>query len=150
MSNAAAIEIADALVASLNEGSFSQTFTATRVYDALLELTDATLHVDVAIREEAGEIISRGQTAKIVTLDVGVRQKLPKDTAVVTFCDALMLLKQEIQETYVGSRLTTATVGDAFCHAWDSKPVYSLPQLRRFRQFTGVLGLKFGLDRNMP
>jgi len=148
MADDAAVEVAEALKDALNDGSWTQTFTAARVYDLTAELEDdETVHVDVAIRVDGGEIESRGTTENDIAVDIAVRKKC--DCAVATL-DALMLLIQEIKDDQIGERLSTATQGDAWCYAWERNPAYYPKHIREFRQFTGMLTLRFKLARAIP
>ena len=144
-----AIELAEALKDALNDGSWSQTFTATREYDLTAELQDddEAVHVAVSVRSDSGEIETRGATESTAEINIVVRQKNDCTNAKL---DALMLLLLEFRDDQVGGRLTTATQGDAFCEGWTRQPAYYPRHIRDFRQFTGLLTLTFSLTRAIP
>jgi len=148
MSDAAIVQIAQAVTDKLNATgtTWSQQFTATRLYDLTTELKDDGLHVDVAIREDAGDIASRGETEDQVAIDVAVRKK---GAVTPDAIDPLVRLLEELKDAFVAERLETAAAGEAWCYGWARKPAYYPSHLREFRQFTGVLTLKFKLSRSL-
>lgn len=148
MSNAAIVQIAQAVTDKLNDQdtTWSQQFTATRLYDLTSELKDDGLHVDVGIREDAGDIASRGETEDTVAIGVAVRKKgaLTCDAA-----DPLIRLLEEIKDAFVAKRLETFDAGEAWCYGWERKPAYYLGHMQQFRQFTAVLTLRFKITRSI-
>lgn len=149
MADDAAVEVAEALKDALNAGSWSQEFTAVRAYDLTAELEDdGIVHVDVAVRSDSGDLDGRGTTENIIEIDTAVRKKC--DVSVIANLDALMLLIQEFRDDLLVSRLATATEGDAWCFAWERDPAYYPKHIRDYRQFTGMLTLRFKLVRAIP
>lgn len=149
MATDAAIEICEAVKESLNGGEFSHTFSATRAYDLTAELQDDKVtHVDVAVREEGGEIASRGDTEEEIAIDIVVRQKCNVDD--ISLLDALMGLLKQFKDKFVAHRLETATHGEAWCHSWERSPAYFQNHIREYRQFTGLLTLRFSIVLDLP
>jgi hypothetical protein len=148
MPNAAIVQIAEAVVANLNASgsTWSQTFTAQRGYDIVAELKEDGLHVDVAIREDGGEIASRGDTMDQTAIDICVRKK---GAVTCELIDQLVKLVEEIKDAFVAKRLDTTDAGEAWCYGWLRKPAYYPSHLRQFRQFTAVLTLQFKLYRDL-
>jgi hypothetical protein len=148
MSDAAIVQIAQAATDKLNdpETTWGQQFTATRLYDLTAELKDDGLHVDVAIREDAGEIFNRSGTEDQVAIDVAVRKK---GAVTPDAIDPLVRLLEEIKDAFVAKRLNTADAGEAWCYSWERKPAYWPGHLRNLRQFTAVLTLRFKIARDI-
>jgi len=141
----AAMELVDAVKRRLNGGAFSQTFSATRVYDLKAPVKDDSItHVNVALFEEDGEIASRGSTNDEIAVSIAVRRKCDVESNDVP--DAMMALIEEFKNTFLGERLETATNGGAFCHGFDRKPPYFPEHIRKFRQFTGLITLRFTIS----
>lgn len=145
MAGDAAIEIAEAVKNALNDGDFGDhTFTATRAYDLFAELKIAgKTCVNVAVREESGEVASRESTEEEVSIDIVVRRKCDVDD--LSILDGLMGLLKQIKDTFVATRLDTATFGEAWCHGWERSPAYFQEHIQQYRQFTGLLTLKFSI-----
>ena len=141
----AAMELVNAVKTRLNSLAFSQTFTATRVYDLTAQVRDDGItHVDVGLFEEDGEIASRGSTNDEIAVSIAVRRKC--DVSSNDVPDAMMALIEEFKDTFLGERLETASNGGAFCHGFDRKPAYFPEHIRKFRQFTGLITLRFTLS----
>ena len=137
---ALAIDIADAVAAELDGGSFSQEFTPERRVLPDFELADlAGLKVTVVPKgvEIAGA--SRSLSQHDVQVDVGVQKKLGSDldAEVAALCG----LVEEIAAFLKGRRLTGAG-----CAAWvrtANEPVYSPEHLAEKRLFTSVLTVTY-------
>lgn len=148
MAGDAAIELVEAVKTRLNSLAFSQSFTATRVYDLTDKVKeDSITHVDVALFDEGGEIASRGSTDEEIAVNIAVRRKC--DVSTNTTPDAMMGLIKEFKDTFVGERLETATLGAAFCHGFARKPPYFPEHIRNWGQFTGLITLRFTLSLAM-
>jgi len=148
MTKAVLVEIADDVVTHLNADlSWSQDFEAARApIDFEDELEDDGLHVDVAIgRLAEGEAFSRADQQGTYDIDVAVRKKCNVSDLSVT--DPLWLLLQEIRDNFLEQRLPNYT--EAYCVGWASKPTYFRSHARKFRQFTGVITLKFQIVREL-
>jgi len=127
-------DIADAVVAELNAGSFSVPLTAERLYRPDFELPEMKdLHVSVVPRGLEMSTAGRGLSQHDVQIDVAVQKKL--DAADNAEIDALMGLVEELAEFL----RTTRQFGDAVWVRTENSPVYSQEHLGELRQFTSVL-----------
>lgn len=144
MADARIIEIADEIVAhldeaSLDEASLSQTVTAVRGYRPQYELVDAkTLHVTVIPKAIETSIGSREADDQDYRVDVAVQQRFenPENAEL----DPLLYLVQEIRELFRG--WTGATSG-AICMGSINEPAWVPEHLLAWGQFTSVLTLRF-------
>ena len=127
-------DIADAVVAELNAGSFSVPFTAERLYRPDFELPEMKdLHVSVVPRGLEMSTAGRALSQHDVQIDLAVQKKL--DAADNAEIDALMGLVEELAE-FLG---TKRQFGDAVWVRTENAPVYSQEHLGELRQFTSVL-----------
>ena len=93
------IDIADAVVAQLNGGSFSQPLTAERHYQPKFELPQMTaLHVSVVPRGLASKTLDRSRDTFDYQIDVAVQQKTDMSGASL---DGLMNLVEELADHLV-------------------------------------------------
>lgn len=137
------IQIADAVVAQLNAGAFSQPLTAERHYVPSFELADMeTLHVTVVPRAISSSSLDRSRDAFTYEIDLAVQKK--SDMAQASL-DALMALVEEIADHFRTQPL--ASFPGARCMEVKNAPVFSLEHLHELRQFTSVLTLTFRLAR---
>ena len=137
-------DIADAVVAELNGGTFSQPFEAKRYYRPVFDLAEMSdLHVSVVPRGMTIERADRSRNQHDVQIDVAVQQKLR--TADNAELDALMALVEEIADFFRLRRL--AEYPDAVWVKTENVPVYAQEHLEEFRQFTSVLTLTFRVVR---
>jgi len=131
------IEIADAVVAELNDASFSRSFSAVRSYLPRFELPEmAELHVTVVPR---GLDISTGTRAghqHDYRIDVAVQQKLQSGS--ISEIDELVGLMEEIADHFRGRTLADPP---ASCVAVENEPVYVAEHMDEMRQFTSVITL---------
>ena len=136
-------EVATAVVATLNAGSFSQPFTAVRHYLPRFELPEmATLKVSVVPKGIASQALDRNRDRVDYRIDVAVQHKTGVDLATL---DALMTLVEEIAD-YLQA---TPLVGypQARCVEMVNEPVYAPEHLEEFRQFTSVLTFTYRVWR---
>jgi len=127
-------DIADAVVAELNAGSFSVPFTAERLYRPDFELPEMKdLHVSVVPHGLEMTTAGRGLSQHDVQIDLAVQKKL--DAADNAEIDALMGLVEELAEFL----RTKRQFGDAAWVRTENSPVYSQEHLGELRQFTSVL-----------
>ena len=127
-------DIADAVVAELNAGSFSVPFTAERLYRPDFELPDMKdLHVSVVPHGLEMSTAGRALSQHDVQIDLAVQKKL--DAADNAEIDALMGLVEELAEFL----RTKRQFGDAVWVRTENSPVYSQEHLGELRQFTSVL-----------
>jgi len=134
------IDIADAVAAELDGGSFSEEFAPERRVLPDFELADlAGLKVTVVPKgvEVAGA--SRSLSQHDVQIDVGVQKKLGSDldTEVASLCG----LVEEIAAFLKGHRL--ADVPGAAWVRTANEPVYSPEHLAEKRLFTSVLTVTY-------
>ncbi|MBM4019867.1 MAG: hypothetical protein FJ288_16355 [Planctomycetes bacterium] len=137
-------DIADAVVAELNDHEFSQEFTAERTYDTTLKLEDAgTLHVTVVPKALAEEVASRAADQVDYVIDVGVRKK-PTSVSNAEL-DPLVALVEEIRAFFRRRRLTAYP--GAICIRTPIEPIFAPEHLREYGQFTSILSLTFRVVR---
>lgn len=140
-------QIADAVVAELNGGSFGQPLTAQRAYVPVFDLGEmANLHVTVVPRAASTERADRSSRQFDYSIDVAVQKKLsPPPGGGNQESDELMLLVERIGDYFFGRR--PATFNQAVCTKVDNDPIYSPEHWREMRQFTSVLTLVFRVLR---
>lgn len=137
---ALAIDIADAVVAELAGGAFSQTITPVRrvlpEYD-LADLKDLRVTVVPAAVEISGA--SRTMSQHDVRIDIGIQKKLGKnlDTEVAQLCGlvdeiAEFLKRRPLQATPYAVWVKTA-----------NEPIYAADHLAQQRTFTSVLSITY-------
>ncbi|HUX15211.1 MAG TPA: hypothetical protein VMW52_01995 [Phycisphaerae bacterium] len=134
-----ALDIADAVVSELNAGSWSQSFTAERMYHPVHKLADMdTLHVTVVPAGATREIDTRGSNRGSYDVDIGVQKKYQAETAAEL--DPLVDLVEEFEEYFLARRFDDP---DVLCTASETSPVYSHEHMEQHRQFTAILTLTF-------
>lgn len=137
------IDIADAVVAQLNGGSFSQPIAAERHYQPKFELPDmTTLHVSVVPHGLASKTLDRNRDTFDYLIDVAVQQKTDLSQ---TSLDALMGLVEEIADHFRTQPL--AIYPNARCTEVKNEPAYSQQHMDEFRQFTSLITLTFKVWR---
>jgi hypothetical protein len=134
------VEIATSLVTRLNDGSFSQEFTAERTYDPAVNLAALDdLKVTVVIKDSAGTPLTRNLMENTHSVDIAVRKRV--DPAVLPEVDALILLCEEITDDLLGTPILSGagvqivSVGIV--------AVYSPEAIRDKRAFLSVLTVTF-------
>jgi hypothetical protein len=134
------IDIAGAMVAELNGGTFSKPFQAVRYYKPTFDLKDMKeLHVSVVPKGTELSIANRSLAQADIQIDIGVQQKLTSNEP--TEIDALMQLVEEIADFLRTHPLTTCP--SASWVGAENKPIYSPEHLEQLRQFTSVLTLTY-------
>ncbi len=138
------VEVADAMVASLNGASFSQPFTAVRSYLPAVELAELKdLHVTVIPKSEAITVATRESDYFEPVIDVGIQKKVdPNDAAQM---DAMCDLVQEIIDHLRHRRLEA--MPDAAWLSIEHEPVFAPEHLDQERVFTSVLSVTYRLRR---
>jgi len=137
-------QIADAVAASLNSGSFSLPFTAERHYRPVLDLPQLqALHVTVVPQGTTIETAGRSHNQHDCRIDIAVQKKFEKEEPAEL--DPLMALVEEIADHFRLRRL------DGFAEAaWiktENVPIYAVEHLEQHRVFTSVLTLTFRVLR---
>ena len=137
-------DIADAVVAQLNAGTFSQAFTAERAFLPVFELADLK-DVRVTVVPKSLAIIpgGRAHNQHDYAIDVAVQKKL--DAADNAEIDPLMTLVDEIADFFRLKRLESYP--GAMWLKTENEPVYSQEHLDQLRQFTGLLTFTFRVMR---
>ena len=137
--------IADAVVAHINAGTFSQPVSAVRMYQPAFTLEDlADLLVSVVPRTTAIAAASRDSSVFECVIDVGVQKKLPADSTDAAI-DALLDLVEEITDHLRLKRLPGAPEA-----AWAGiahEPVVAGESLEQHRVFTSVLSVTYRVRR---
>lgn len=137
-------DIADALVAELNAGSFSQPVSAQRLYFPQFDLPSMqTLHVTVVPKGVVLSTLDRARGQGDYALDLAVQRKLATDDN--PELDALVDLVEEIIDHFRARRL------DSFpAAAWlktEVAALYAPEHMTEMRQFTSVLTLTYRVLR---
>lgn len=136
------IDIADAVVAHLNAGSFSQPVSAQRIYQpafTLEELTD--LRVSVVPRSTSITTASRDSSTFECSVDVGIQKKIGEENEI----DGLLDLVEELAGHLRLKRLPGAP--DAAWVGIAHEPVVSTEALNEHRAFTSVLAVTYRVRR---
>jgi hypothetical protein len=137
------IDIANAVVATLNAGTFSQAFTAERHYLPRYELPDlATLRVSVVPKGIASEALDRNRDRVDYRIDVAVQHKAGVELATL---DGLMTLAEEIGDYLQGTPLVGYP--QARCVDMVHEPIYAPEHLDEFRAFTSVMTFTYRMWR---
>ena len=132
--------IADAVVATINSASLSQTVNAERLFLPQFDLQEMNvLRVVVVPKEEERKPLSRKIKEAAYSVDVGVLKKVK--SAEASEVDPLCVLVAEIAMAFDGKRLDS--IPEAFCMVAKTDPVYSVEHMEQLRQFTSVLTLSF-------
>jgi hypothetical protein len=138
------VDIADAVVASLNGATFSQAVSAERKYVPAVDLADlADLHVTVVPRAVAITTATRDSSYFDCSVDVGIQQKVNPDD--VAELDALVNLTQEVVDHLRMRRLESMPYA-----AWMSianDPVFAPEHLDQERAFTSVVSVTYRVRR---
>ena len=136
------LSVADAVVGALNAGTFSQAFTAVRLYRPLFSPADLdTLHVTVVPRGMRTELLGRNQVLNEAAIDVAVQKHVPPGDTQQATLDSLMGLVNDIETAFQFQRL--ATTPSAMWVRSEYAPIYSFEHLDVQHIFTSVLTLTF-------
>ena len=137
-------DIADAVAAEINAGSFSQPVSATREYLPAFELADMQqLRVTVVPKSLTTLPGGRAHNQHDFAIDVAVQKKL--DTADNSEIDDLMTLVDELADHLRFKRLTDYP--NAVWLKTENQPVYAQEHLQELRQFTSILTFTFRVMR---
>lgn len=146
MADAEIMQIAAAVVTTLNDGTFSEAFTAAGAYRPTYELPDmGAVHVTVVPRSLAETPLSRSTDRHDYTIDVAVQKRLDAATEVDAQVGALMLLVGEVRD-YMRRR-PLAGMASAHWIGTENAPIFEPDHLAEWRQFTSVLSLSYRVLR---
>ena len=137
-------DIADAVAAEINAGSFSQSLTAERLYLPVFDLKEMQdLRVTVVPKSLLTLPGGRAHNQHDYAIDVAVQKKLQAaDNAEI---DDLMTLVDEIADHLRFKRLSSYP--NAIWLKTENQPVYAPEHLHELRQFTSILTFTFRLMR---
>jgi hypothetical protein len=140
------VKVAEAIKEELNRRPFTLPFDAVRSYETDTELKDlGTLHVDVVAVNAPTSLDDRGSVGYACRVDIGVRKKLSQVD--VDEVDRLMLLVQEIAESFIAIRL--ASYPGAAWQSTDIRVWYVPRHLRELLQFTGIVRVEFAVSKTL-
>jgi hypothetical protein len=138
------IDVADAVVASLNTGSFGVPLNAVRKYVPVVELSNLT-ELNVTVVPKSAEITTATRTSSYFdcTIDIGIQQKVNPDEP--TELDALADLAEQIVD-----HLRLSSLDALPSAAWLSianEPVFAPEHLDQQRVFTSVVSVTYRVRR---
>ena len=149
--------LADAVVGALNgapAGTFGQGFTAQRVFATVNDLTalaaGAAPLVQIVPAVDSEERLGGGATGSFqgdYAVDVVILARVGVGDAAETACAALMLLRQQIRESFKRVALTVAGVRTtrAVLSGVDGDPAFGQRALLEWHCFVSAQTLKFRL-----
>ena len=136
---AAITQLADAIVADLNDHTFSQAFQAQRTYLPRWKLEElSTIRVSVVPKDDVGERASRTQWQEDYQVDVAIQQKLGANES--EQMDALILLGQELAD-FFKSRNPTGNLATLIAVAF--APLFDPEHFENHKTLTTVINLTF-------
>ncbi len=136
------VAIADALVASLNAGSFGQPLTAERLYQPVFDLAElAELKVSVVPRAVTITTASRDGSYFDCSVDVGLQKKIADDAEI----DGLVDLAEEIADHLRMKRLDG--LPEAVWLSIEHEPVVAAEHLEQQRALTSILTVTYRVRR---
>lgn len=136
------LDIADAIVASLNGGRFSQPVDAARRYQPTFELPDlAELKVSVVPKTVTITNATRTDGYFDCAVDIGVQRKIAADAEI----DGLVNLVEELADHLRQKRLDSFP--DAAFVSIANEPVFAPEHLDTERVFTSVLTVTYRARR---
>jgi hypothetical protein len=149
MPNATSIQIADAVVETLNGATLSQPFAAARYYLPEFDAKEMdVLHVSVVPAELNEEMADRTRDKAEYKVHVAIQKRVAKqdppglDTAAI---DGLMQLVEEIDDLFRHKPL--AGYPEAHWTKTENKPIYDPKHLKEHNQFTSLLVFTFRVTR---
>jgi hypothetical protein len=137
------VAIADAITAELNGNSFSQPFTAQRLYLPIYDLkTMSDLKVSVVPKGLSTSSLDRTRDNFDYQIDVGIQKKTKNEIGTI---DALILLVEQISDYFRANPLASYP-GARFISVENSQ-IYAPDHLETMMQFTSVVTLTYRLWR---
>jgi len=133
------VQIADAIVADLNDQDFSLEFTAERTYLPRYKTEDLEqVRVSVVPKDDVGQRASRAQWQQDYKIDLAIQQKLGDDEQAQM--DALILLGQELADYFKEQNLAGNLAVLTEC---GYAPLFDPEHLEKHKTLTTVLNLTF-------
>lgn len=143
------VQLADAIVESLNGATFSPTFTAVRKVVPLLDLSKIGdgLLVQVIPRSAEFEGGSRSAVYSDLAIDIGVQKRISTQTTAEA--DELLALVQAIGERlHLVNFHDIGSPGNVACwRTMSNDPILASDHLTKFGVFTSVLTLTYRATR---
>jgi hypothetical protein len=144
------VDIADAVVATLNAATLSQAFTAERLYVPIYEMNDSDLKVTVVPSALSSTLLNRGtRSLADYVIDVGIQKRLAVGkltrAQIRSAVDPMLLLAQEIGDLFLG--LPLATYLSAECVSIEQRVPYDPGLIDEKKAFMTVLSLTFRKPR---
>lgn len=144
MADSTLITLADAIVARLQDGTFSLPFEVQRGYRPVLELSGLTgVKVTVIPKSLVISAATRADGFCDCAIDIGVQCKVNADG--LAELDALMRLVEEL-----GDHLRAAPLPDMPAAAWlsvENDPIFAPEHLDQHRIFTSVMTVTYRVRR---
>jgi len=144
--SAVVIEVADAVVRTLNDGSFSQSFVAERTYDPERALAEyQTLRVTVVPKGRQMQFADRSRMQQDVAIDVAIQRRVASDTET----DEMMALVDEVLDYWKDHRILKDSQQNPLA-SWlraGNEPIFVPKHLREDHVLTSVLTLTFRVIR---
>jgi len=144
--SALVVEVADAMVRTLNEGTFSQSFTAERTYNPERPLAEYTsLRVTVVPKSRDIQFADRSRTQQDVAIDVAIQRRVASDTET----DEMMALVDEVLDYWKDHRVLKDSQQNPLA-SWlkaGNEPIFVPKHLREDHVLTSVLTLTFRVIR---
>lgn len=151
------VELANAITADLYEaaqgGRFCREFAPVRSYapeDMKLD-KHGELRIDVVpVGHDSAEMDDRAHLAYVSGIDIGIRYKFSQGDSTSTGeidmseIDGLAKLVEQVYEFLAGKRFCEAIWRDGSIRA-----VYVPKHLREWRQFTGIIRVRFEIDAEL-
>lgn len=136
MSTSQSIELADAVVAALNEADISMPFVAVRAYTPQFKLEDmGVLHVTVVPVARETVMANRGFAKNDIDVDIAIQKHIELESEV----DALIGLVEEVEAVLRVAR----AAGSFHWLSSENAPIFSREHLLEYRQFTSVLRVTY-------
>ncbi|MCC6165105.1 MAG: hypothetical protein IT182_17305 [Acidobacteria bacterium] len=140
-----AVTVADAVVARLAGGTYSQSFTPVRRHLPVVTLDSlASLTVSVVPKSVAIEKGTRAKDLHTIVVDVAVQKKVNVDDA--TTIDGLMQVVEEIVNRLKFQPLA-GSVADAMPAEIANAPIYDPKHMEEWRVFTSLVTVTYRLLR---
>jgi len=140
------ITLADDVVTLLNATTFTQSFTATRVYVPRFNTESGSdVQVQVVPSSDLEGDGSGGYDARQQTIQVGIFKRLVSLVADEREeIDAMMDLCEEVRETL--NRVRVGDTYNAVCASVTHEPIYSLEDIDERRVFLTVMSFVYVVD----